>query len=79
MESMQTGTYLTFYLIKKELFIMAVTFKTREGKTFRVGREAFLKYMEIRYNAAQRKKDFRENGQAAKELILNEIAEEKAR
>ena len=57
---------------------MAVTFKTREGKTFRVGREAFLKYMEIRYNVAQRKKDFRENGQAAKEIVLTELREEKA-
>ena len=57
---------------------MSVTFKTREGKTYHLNREEFLKYMEIRYNVAQRKKDYRLNGQVAKEIVLTELREEKA-
>lgn len=57
---------------------MSVTFKTREGKTYHLNKEEFLKYMEIRYNVAQRKKDYRLNGQAAKEIVLTELREEKA-
>lgn len=58
---------------------MSVTFKTKEGKTYHLNKEEFLKYMEIRYNVAQRKKDYRLNGQAAKEIVLAELNEEKAR
>ena len=57
---------------------MSVTFKTKEGKTYHLNREEFLKYMEIRYNVAQRKKDYRLNGQVAKEIVLTELREEKA-
>lgn len=57
---------------------MSVAFKTREGKTYHLNREEFLKYMEIRHNVAQRKKDYRLNGQAAKEIVLTELREEKA-
>ena len=57
---------------------MSVTFKTREGKTYHLNREEFLKYMEIRYNVAQRKKDYRLNGQVEKEIVLTELREEKA-
>jgi hypothetical protein len=57
---------------------MSVTFKTKEGKTYHLNREEFLKYMEILYNVAQRKKDYRLNGQAAKEIVLTELREEKA-
>ena len=56
---------------------MSVTFKTREGKTYHLNKEEFLKYMEIRYNVAQRKKDYRLNGRAAMEIVLTEIDKEK--
>ena len=56
---------------------MSVTFKTREGKTYHLNREEFLKYMEIRYNVAQRLKDFHKHGETTKEIVLTEIDKEK--
>ena len=58
---------------------MSVKFTTKENKTYHLNKEEFLRYMEIRYNVAQRKKDYRLNGQAAKEIVLAELNEEKAR
>lgn len=58
---------------------MSVKFVTKEKKTYYLNQEEFLRYMEIRYNVAQRKKDYRLNGQAAKEIVLAELNEEKAR
>lgn len=55
---------------------MSVTFKTREGKTYHLNREEFLKYMEIRHNVAQRLKDFHKHGETTKEIVLTEINEE---